>query len=299
MKLSINWLKKSIIMGFLTSIGCIIAQIAITQTAFAQSNADDIKEVKPLKQYDIEIILFKNIKVPKGSEKILPAQAPQMDEIFISFANQDDITSATELGFIIPDENEYRLSDIVKKIKRSSRYQFLKHMVWRQPGLAKQNAIAVQIRTGKLFGNDYSSIDSPVKPLLTTEELEVQQLDITKPIQFDLNTEEPELVWYELEGKITITLARYLHAYVDMVLRVPSENTIILDESNNARDKPKTDDELSFTSATLNNFTFKEHRRMRSRKLHYLDHPEVGMLILITPYEEPEKIEFIEDINKL
>jgi len=39
--------------------------------------------------------------------------------------------------------------------------------------------------------------------------------------------------------------------------------------------------------------TLQEHRRMRSRELHYLDHPLFGVLVLITPYElpEPEEVE--------
>ena len=37
----------------------------------------------------------------------------------------------------------------------------------------------------------------------------------------------------------------------------------------------------------LNNHRLDEHRRMRSKNLHYLDNPEFGMLILITPYEAP------------
>jgi hypothetical protein len=30
-------------------------------------------------------------------------------------------------------------------------------------------------------------------------------------------------------------------------------------------------------------------RRIRSKELHYLDHPVMGMLLLITPYEKPEQ----------
>lgn len=41
-------------------------------------------------------------------------------------------------------------------------------------------------------------------------------------------------------------------------------------------------------------FTLKQRRRMRSEELHYLDHPRLGVLVKITPYEvelNPEKIE--------
>lgn len=268
----------------------------ITQVTYAQANEE--QETKPLKQYDVEIILFKNLKVPKGSEKTLPSQAPQLDEIFISLANQNDIDAAAELGFKIPEENEIRLLDIVNKIKASSRYKLLTHIAWRQPGLHKNNAIAVQIRTGDIFGNDFSSIDNPVTPLLIDEEIDINTLPKINLTRSGEAPEKPKLVWYELEGKITITLARYLHAHVDLVLRIPNKNTIEFNdtiETGTAIDSPE---EFSFFSATLNNYALKERRRMRSRKLHYLDHPELGMLILITPYEEATDIEFIEeDLN--
>jgi len=41
----------------------------------------------------------------------------------------------------------------------------------------------------------------------------------------------------------------------------------------------------------LLNYGLNEKRRMRSKKSHYLDHPEFGMLVLITPCEAPEEEE--------
>ncbi len=35
-------------------------------------------------------------------------------------------------------------------------------------------------------------------------------------------------------------------------------------------------------------FPFRQSRRMRSGELHYLDHPLIGILVLVTPYEEDE-----------
>ncbi len=253
--------------------------LSFSSNVVAQVTNTTETDVKPLKIYDIEIVLFKNINVPKGAEKILPTQAPLLDKQFISFANQRDIASAAKLGFVIPNENEKRLLDIVKKIELSSRYQLLSHLVWRQPGFDKEKALSIQIRTGKQFGNDFSSIDPPVQPLLKNNKKNYSAK-----------------VWYELEGKITISLARYLHANIDIVLRVPSDNEIEINNAFKAIESLKFEQEISFTSSTLNNYSFKEHRRMRSRKLHYLDHPEMGMLILITPYEAPQEIKFIEDI---
>ena len=81
-------------------------------------------------------------------------------------------------------------------------------MVWRKPGLERGKSLSVQIRTGNVFGNDFSSIDYPVKPLLSTEDIELQNTINIKSSSKNHTLSKSELVWYELEGKITISLAR-------------------------------------------------------------------------------------------
>ncbi|MCP4982454.1 MAG: hypothetical protein GY935_18405, partial [Gammaproteobacteria bacterium] len=87
---------------------------------------------------------------------------------------------------------------------------------------------------------------------------------------------------YEFEGKITIALSRYLHTYTDLVLRRPrlSVDPVL---NNSAKDILLAT--ASADTRILNNHRLKEHRRMRSKTLHYLDNPEFAMLILITPFE--------------
>jgi hypothetical protein len=41
-------------------------------------------------------------------------------------------------------------------------------------------------------------------------------------------------------------------------------------------------------SVSTNIFHMKNHRRMRSKELHYIDHPLVGMLIQINPVVKPK-----------
>ena len=64
-----------------------------------------------------------------------------------------------------------------------------------------------------------------------------------------------------------MALSRFLHVYTDLAL---------------------TKTGLSNFGYNLQSFIVKSHRRMRSRTLHYIDHPKLGMLMLITPYE-PEQ----------
>ena len=93
---------------------------------------------------------------------------------------------------------------------------------------------------------------------------------------------------YELEGKITIALSRYLHSYVDLVLRRPQ---LEIDELPNSNAQGLSYTQNSADTRILNNHRLKEHRRMRSKTLHFLDNPEFGLLVLITPYKVPKNVE--------
>ena len=64
-----------------------------------------------------------------------------------------------------------------------------------------------------------------------------------------------------LEGTVTVSLSRFLHVDFDMLLN---------------RFVPQT--------GQYRSYPFKEHRKMRSDELHYVDHPLVGALIKIERY---------------
>ncbi|MBX2808213.1 MAG: peptidoglycan binding protein CsiV [Cellvibrionaceae bacterium] len=68
----------------------------------------------------------------------------------------------------------------------------------------------------------------------------------------------------ELEGTITLHIARYLHLHTDLWLS--SEQDTQRDIYNKKQ-------------VTV----LQQHRRMRSKELHYIDHPLMGILLLITP----------------
>ena len=71
-----------------------------------------------------------------------------------------------------------------------------------------------------------------------------------------------------IHGSIRIVLERYLHIYTDMIYRQPRGNTGPVMYGQNSR---------------YREYPIKSHRRMRSKELHYIDHPLVGMLIQINP----------------
>lgn len=251
-------------------------------------------------RYDVEVIIFKNIQVPKSREFVLPVSSPGKDKKMLDLSSARSVKAAKKLGYEMIPGDQYRLTDAANKLVDSSRYELLLHTAWRQPGLEQERALPVWIRGGRVFGNEYTSIDSQIDFLESMPKADSKNADGT-PYAFDEQTlESIELQLleqqnsrrhqglYELEGKITIGLSRYLHAYTDLVLRRPR---LSIDPATTNSAQNRTLAAYSADTLILNNHSLKERRRMRSKNLHYLDSPEFAMLILITPYKVPEVFE--------
>lgn len=74
-----------------------------------------------------------------------------------------------------------------------------------------------------------------------------------------------------VEGVIKTSVNRYLHVDLDFLLRRPAP----------------TGDGTGYQPGAEQTYRFKAHRRMRSGELHFIDHPLVGALIQINPYQKP------------
>jgi hypothetical protein len=298
--------------------------------------------------YDVEIVIFKNDRGPKKQEFILPVSSPQIDDEILDLSSPRSIEAAREKLYEIVPNDELRLQQQVLSIVKSSRYSLLAHVAWRQPGLVKEQVMPVWIKGGRIYGDEFISIDNQIDsdamheldifdledPSLLSEseqtetgqtstesaasqlpseanepeaaqdsgetdvtsvssqpttELSVLEQELQDSINAELGLstedEQPVSGLYELEGKISIALARYLHTNADLVLRKPRIS--IQDPALDEIELGQLGEDIQSDTLILNNHSLKESRRMRSKKLHYLDSPEFSMLILITPYEVP------------
>jgi hypothetical protein len=259
-------------------------------------------QAKAIPRYDVEIIVFKNIQAPTSKEFILPVSSPSKDDKFLDLSSPRSLAAAAANGYELIPAAKFRLLDVVTRLVESSRYELLLHTAWRQPGLDRDLVLPVWIRGGRIYGNEYTSIDNQIEFLESIPQLNSNQTTEDQNFAFDEQTlESIELQLleqqsrkqqhqglYELEGKITIALSRYLHTYTDLVLRRP-RLTVDPKLRNAAQDRYLA--AYSADTRILNNHSLREHRRMRSKNLHYLDNPEFALLILITPYEVPEDFE--------
>ena len=279
------------------SLSLLIIASLLPGFAMAQSEAEIIP------RYDVEVIIFKNNKVPKSREFILPVSSPGQDKNAVDLSSASSIAAAAKLGYEILPDSQFRLLEVVTRLVESPRYDLLFHAAWRQPGLEKKQVLPIWIRGGRIFGNEFTSIDNQIEMLESLPgsgtvdeegkvyEFDEQSLESIELQMLERQNSQDHQGLYELEGKITIALSRYLHTYTDLVLRRPrlSIDPVLTSASQNTL--------LAASSADtriLNNHSLKEHRRMRSKTLHYLDNPEFALLILITPFEVPRNFEEAE-----
>jgi hypothetical protein len=275
--------------------------LAMLLPGIAPAQSTSATEVEEIPRYDVEIIIFKNVQAPKSKEFILPVSSPGKGEKFFDISSASSVAELQAEGYELLPTDEFRLIEVVTRLIESPRYELLLHAAWRQPGLERGQALPVWIKGGRIYGNEYTSIDNQIEFLESIPQLSPDQQNEEQTFAFDEQTlESLELQLleqqakqqhqglYELEGKITIELSRYLHTYTDLVLRRP-RLTVDSKQRNVAQDRYLA--AYSADTRILNNHQLKEHRRMRSKNLHYLDNPEFALLILITPYEVPEDFE--------
>jgi hypothetical protein len=273
---------------------CLLTLAALLPAAAPAQSTDESEEIP---RYDVEVVIFKNIKAPQSREFVLPVASPSRGEKIVDLASADSVEEAQEFGFEILPTSKLRMLEIVGRLVESSRYELLLHVAWRQPGLDRESAVPVWLKGGRIYGKEYTSIDNQIEMMgsipyvadpgeETSFEFDAQTTEALEQQLQQQRESTSHRGLYELEGKITVALSRYLHTYADLVFRRPR---LTIDESTT---NAAQDEYLAARAADtriLNNHRLEEHRRMRSRNLHYLDNPEFGILILITPYEAPDE----------
>ena len=76
-------------------------------------------------------------------------------------------------------------------------------------------------------------------------------------------------------GTVTLHLSRFLHVTVDLVYRAPPEPPSM-------QAAPAADGVLNELTLPLR-YALRIQRRVRSGEVHYLDHPAIGLLVVVTP----------------
>lgn len=235
----------------------VLLLLAVTQFARAEE----------VRYYDIELIIFESLDTAaRQSEnwksdinRPIPELAIELDKPYPGpLSPQYD----PKLTFKPLAQSELQLLNEEKQLTDSRQYRILLHSAWRQPGL--EAAVALPVHLNRSFISD-----TPVQHSVLPADPNMPRVNLPLPV---VATQTRTV----LDGYIKIILSRYLHADVDLVYSTGlplAPQTVV---ANPAMEAPMTQPIF---------YRLTESRRMRSKEIHYLDHPVLGILLLVTPYE--------------
>ncbi|MFK7816348.1 MAG: CsiV family protein [Gammaproteobacteria bacterium] len=136
------------------------------------------------KDYIVEMIFFANTNA--GSNSVHISNQTINPDLGGSISlNQGSQSN----GFVPLTSDTFSLSGKANALTKSGQYKVLKHMAWLQPGLAREDAIAVRVSAGKNYKNEFSERSFANQPA------------------------------NELDGTVKVVLGRFLHVYTDLAYR--------------------------------------------------------------------------------
>lgn len=204
------------------------------------------------KDYIIELLMFKHTTRADGINWQPGVLLPARADGLPVFGNGNT-------GEFQAMETGPALLEMAETLARSTRYPMISYRTWQQPGLARDDAKSIRINVGERI-DVWDTGDLPPRA--------GAQRGVGDDYQnFTLASIDPSFGGaqrrtYMINGTVTVTLGRYLHLYTDLVYT-----------------------DLRSGRSTLQ----KSHRRMRSKRSHYVDNPAFGIIAHITPVEEPEE----------
>lgn len=250
---------------------------------------DDPANAEPERWFQVEVLIFKNPPIDTDNPELWPVfadiQQPSayvqleiLSDEFIDSADEVNLLEDTPADasidlnepvsvaglapFRVLTEPERQLLSARDKLARDARYPILFHEAWNQPVPGRDAVIPIRIDGGKRFGRQF-----------------------------------------ELQGYITLYVERYLHLSTDLHLIDFQESIdpfnlvqssdgggpvinglagIPLVTADLLPNSPAGNESGQFF-ISVRDVQLTENRRMRSKEIHYLDNPEFGLLILITP----------------
>jgi len=217
--------------------------------------------------YDIEIVIFQNNAALKTLPELIRDPQPlKLPEHYIQLGMPDTSEPTNyipEYYFKLLPSSDYKLTDAATKIAASKNYRILKHIAWVQPGLDKSVAIPIFIQD--TFVPDVTTATTAAEP----------------------PSPPPLYTHATLDGVITVSLSRYLH--IKSELRFQADGVAPLPEEDTGLPVAETDIETKPNRPTTVVYVMNQSRRMRSKVLHYLDNPMIGMLVIMTQVELPKQ----------
>ena len=218
--------------------------------------------------YEVELIIFEDTQSRyQGSE----------DWTFndmLNNSNQEDEVVAVEpdAEFMELDWAKAKLSESLERIKSNSNYNILINKRWKQTGLDRDKAYSIELSSIPVEEVEQETDITDIAEATTQDDSVTETIVV--PDSFSTDKLETINTDSFIQGQIKLIMSRYLHFEVNLNYYQWVEGM----------------DSPGFTS-----YPVVAERRMRSREIHYLDHPMIGIIVLATPYKFEEVIEDTEN----
>jgi hypothetical protein len=192
------------------------------------------------------------------------------------------------------DASEMKFTDLVSRLKASSKYELLLHIGWRQPTDSTEKSLPVYVYNGM----DDPSLANAVDDLTTQSMQNSTAMPVSQNSRFmqqagnsmmnrDNGPVGPN--YQRLYGTIRLSVSRYLHVEPDLHFRAPViQQEYVLEQPDSSFFSSSAElVERLIERKVILDFSLHESRRMRSKEVHYYDHPMFGMIVVVTPIKLP------------
>ena len=242
----------------------------------------EVKAEQEQSWYDVELIVFARldnaVRTEVWPERVPPDYDPTSIEPTAAALPDDPETTVPEsagddtpIPFQLIPYSELRLTDEVQRIAASRDLRVVLHTAWRQPGLAREEAVPIRM-SGRINASEAAVNEAEETPIVIVKPSDEREviLDIDPTDRIPL---------YCLGGTFKLILARNLiiESRLAMLIETPFTGTATTGTGDAEYDE--------MPSLNWQTYRLEEARHIRSKELHYFDHPAMGMVVEITPYE--------------
>lgn len=226
------------------------------------SQADEVR------YYDIEVIIFESLdegaRISENWRHEVTLDVPPMVvELGQPYPGPIPKQFDPKQSFRVTATNQFQLQEEAKLLTESKNYRILLHTGWRQPGMDVDTALPVHITQSFIVDEAGKSLAANTAP-------------VRSPVINQIQTRST------LNGYIKVILSRYLHMDVKLAYttKIPlTTETVIPAQTLDAQDTVPVGPPKPVV------YYLEETRKMRSKEVHYLDHPVLGVVLLATPFE--------------
>ncbi|MBI2381081.1 MAG: hypothetical protein HYV16_10030 [Gammaproteobacteria bacterium] len=250
--------------------------------------------------YEVEVLVFEPTQADGKAETwpenvSLPSAGNAIDILAPSIVEELPVSDAPAAATpaTLEQEQPYqalpaaslRLGEAKRRLEAAA-YRPLAHLAWRQPITAAAQSVPLKIQGGTSYAQPV-----PPQPLgeipATAETAPVDPaaaLEAAPEAETSPAESAPPPLW-ELEGLLRLSAEPQIDFEADLVLRklLPAAEIPVVVEAAAELD-PAT------TAPAIPNyrlFAVKSKKRLKSEETHYLDHPLLGVLVQLRPYDPP------------